>query len=440
MNTFTQTDTIAAIATPLGVGGIGVVRLSGEGSEQIIKKIFKSKIENFEPNKIYHGWIHEDDTLVDEVVLLYFKAPNSFTGEDVFEIQCHGGINIVKKILKLCLSNGARLAERGEFSQRAFMNGKMDLSKAEAVLDLIHAKTDRFAQASVLNLSGRLAEKIGLLRAEVLNLLSLITAAVDFPDDVDEPAYSQIEQIIESVIFSINEILGGSVSSNLMREGVKVAIVGKPNAGKSSLFNALLDANRAIVTEIPGTTRDVIQESIDIDGIPVVLIDTAGLRESDDYIESIGINLTKETMENSDIILYIYDLTCPECIEISHKNVIKVGSKADLADLKSINKGVIAVSSTQKTGLEALKQEIKNNVAGNIPAESDFCTNLRQQACLKECKESLEKALEGCENCDPQDLISIDLKSALISLGEITGEVVSEEILDNIFSSFCIGK
>ena len=440
MNPYTQTDTIAAIATPLGTGGIGVVRLSGEQSEQIINKIFKSKTKNFEPNKIYHGWVHDSDVLIDEAVLLCFKTPHSFTGEDVFEIQCHGGINIVKKILKLCLSTGARLAERGEFSQRAFMNGKMDLSKAEAVLDLIHAKTDRFAQASVLNLSGRLAEKIGMLRTEVLNLLSFIIAAVDFPDDVVEPEYSMIEKKIKSIISEIDVILTGSVSSNLMREGVRVAIVGKPNAGKSSLFNALLDANRAIVTEIPGTTRDVIQESIDIEGIPVVLIDTAGLRESDDYIESIGINLTKETMENSDIILYVYDLTCPDDIEINHKNVLKVGSKADLADKKTIDKGVIAVSSTEKTGLEALKQEIKNNVAGNISAESDFCTNLRQQACLKDCKKSLEKALEGCGNHDPQDLISIDLKSALISLGEITGEVVSEEILDNIFSSFCIGK
>lgn len=439
-------DTIAAIATPPGTGGVGVVRISGDGAEKVIKKIFKSKDRHFKANTIYYGWIHEAEQLIDEVIVLCFRAPNSFTGEDVFEIQCHGGINIIKNILKLCMSNGARLAERGEFSKRAFINGKMDLSKAEAVLDLIHAKTDRFAQSSVLNLSGKLAQKIDKLRSEVLNLLSLITAAVDFPEDVDEPEYTFIQEKSQNIITEIDCILSGSISSNLMRDGVKIAIIGRPNAGKSSLFNALLDMDRAIVTEIPGTTRDIIQESIDIEGIPAIFIDTAGLRELDDsrenYIESLGISLTKNVLESADIVLHVHDLSSGEAdnLELQDKKVIKVGSKADLLSDYTPDNNCIAISSVKKTGLELLKQEIKNIVTGSNAADGEFCTNMRQQECLRICKAHLEKVLEGCEQLAPQDLISIDLKSALLSLGEITGEVVSEEILDNIFSNFCIGK
>ncbi len=435
-------DTIAAIATPPGTAGVGVIRVSGEQALNIVKKIFKCKEQDFEANRIYYGWIHDNGQPVDEVILLYFKAPNSFTGEDVCEIQCHGGIKVVKNILNLCLTAGARLADRGEFSKRAFVNGKMDLSKAEAVLDLIHAKTDRFARESVLNLSGKLAGKIKELRAELLELLSVITAAVDFPEDVEEPEYTMIQDKAQAIINEINNILAGSVCSNLMRDGLKVAIAGKPNAGKSSLFNALLDMDRAIVTEIPGTTRDVIQEAIDIEGVPVVLIDTAGLRDSDDCIESIGINLTRNTVENSDVILHVFDLSSKENekdIEIKNKNIIKVGSKADLVNDIPYDNGTIAVSSVNKTGLDRLKREILNMAVGDTD-DSEFCTNTRQQECLRGCKSHLEKVIEGCQNRAPQDLISIDLKSALISLGEITGEVVSEEILDNIFSNFCIGK
>ncbi len=435
-------DTIAAIATPMGTGGIGVIRISGEKTLSIINRIFKPGKRDFEPNRAYYGRIYDDNNLVDEVIMLYFKAPNSFTGEDVVEIQCHGGMNIVKKTLELCLKAGARPADNGEFSKRAFINGKIDLSRAEAILDLIHARTDCFSRASVLNLSGKLAQKIRELRMEVLNLLSLITAAVDFPEDVDEPEYSLINERSIFIISEIGRVLTGSISSNLMREGIKAAIVGRPNAGKSSLFNALLDADRAIVTEIPGTTRDLIQESVDIEGIPVTLIDTAGLRECDDYIENIGINLTKNTMENSDIILYVFDLLDAEKTEdflINNKKVIKVGTKADLAKNISADDEVIVVSSVKKTGLEKLKNHIKNKVNFSN-GSSEFCTNLRQQECLKDCRAHLEKVLEGCEQRMPPDLISIDLKSALVSLGEITGEVVSEEVLDNIFSNFCIGK
>lgn len=450
-----QNDTIAAIATPLGTGGVGIVRISGEKSQGIIAGIFftalkEHKVPEFKPNKIYHGWIMDNNTPIDEVVVLCFKAPNSYTGEDVFEIQCHGGINVVKNILKLCLKLGARLAEKGEFSKRAFMNGKLDLSKAEAVLDLIHSKTDKFSQAAAGNLSGNLSNHINNLRHEVLDLLSMMTAAIDFPEEVDEPEYSFIEDKLNYLIEKINAVLKTANSSNLMRDGLKVAFAGKPNVGKSSLFNALLDMERAIVTEIPGTTRDIIQESLDIDGIPVVLMDTAGIRKldsgnSNDYIESIGINNTKTCIENADLILFIYDLTQGlqrEDIaiyeEIKDKKILKIGSKADLLTYND-NTDSLMISAKEKTGLDSIKSGIKKLIITE-DASNEFCTNARQQECLVKSRNSLLQALIACKSKELQDLISIDLKSALIDLGEITGEVVSEEIINNIFDNFCIGK
>lgn len=462
MNLYNENDTIAATATPLGTGGIGTVRISGEKSEEIISKIFslnlkEKKLPKFEANRIYHGRIIDDGVFIDEVVVLCFKAPKSYTGEDVFEIQGHGGINVVKNILKLCLSNGARLAERGEFSKRAFMNGKLDLSKAEAVLDLIHSKTDKFSRAAASNLSGNLSKHIKNLRGELLDLLSMITAATDFPEDVREPEYDFIEEKINGFIKKIDTILQTANSSNLMRDGIKVALAGRPNAGKSSLFNALLDTERAIVTEIPGTTRDILQESIDIEGIPVILTDTAGIRETDsekpdDYVESIGINNTKNFIESAEVVLFIYDLNSgmqeedmKVYEEIKHKKVVVIGSKADLeiaaSDSLNLprNDGLLKVSAKERTGLDLIKNEIKKLVIAEETA-ADFCTNTRQQECLAKSRASLKYALTACQNKEIQDLILIDLKSAFVSLGEITGEVVSEEIINNIFDNFCIGK
>lgn len=454
---YDQNDTIAAIATPLGIGGVAIVRVSGEKSQEIISKIFSTnlkekKIPDFKPNNIYHGWILDINNMpVDEVIILCFKAPKSYTGEDIFEIQCHGGINVVKNILKLCIKSGAKLAERGEFSKRAFMNGKLDLSKAEAVLDLIHSKTNKFSHASAGNLSGNFSRHINNLRQELLELLSIITAAIDFPEEVDEPEYSYIEEKLNCFIAKITTILKTSNSSNLMRDGLKVALAGKPNVGKSSLFNALLDMDRAIVTDIAGTTRDIIQEWLDIDGIPVILMDTAGIRElntqnSSDYIESIGINITKNCIEQADLILFIYDLTQGLQNEdfiiqknIEHKKVIKIGSKADLINEKPYDKDVLIISSIEKSGLNLIKNEIKKLIRTE-DISNEFCTNTRQQQCLIKSSEALEQALIACKNMEIQDLIFIDLKTALIELGEITGESISEEVINNIFNNFCIGK
>ncbi len=460
-NIYNFDDTISAIATPLGTGGVGVIRISGADSEKVISKLFSCSLKEkiipeFKANRIYYGWIVKEISEkklipVDEVIVLCFKAPNSFTGEDVFEIQCHGGMNIIKSILKSCIASGARLAQKGEFSKRAFMNGKMDLSKAEAVLDLIHSKTDKFSQVSAENLSGKLAGHINSLRTTLIELLTRIIAAVDFPEEVDEPDYKVVEDRITDIIEKIDSILKVSNTSNLMRDGLKVVLAGKPNVGKSSLFNAFLDVERAIVTAIPGTTRDVIQESIDIEGIPIVLTDTAGIRELDkqndsNHIESIGIDITKNYMEASDIILFIYDLTQgmqkedTEILEkIKHKKVIKIGSKSDLVSAFISEDDCLRISAKEKTGLDLIKNEIKKNVIAE-ELSSDFSTNARQQECLKLSKLHLLQALQGCNDRVVQDLISIDLKSALISLGEIIGEVVSEEIINNIFDNFCIGK
>ena len=440
-----ETDTISAIATPFGAAGVGVVRLSGDKSFEIIKKIFSNA--NIEPNKIAHGWIKDGETLIDEVIVLPFKAPKSYTGEDIIEIQCHGGIQIVRQILNLTIKNGARHAERGEYTKRAFLNGKMDLSQAEAVLDLIHAKTEKFAVKSANNLSGKLSSEIEKIRKNIFDLLSKIVAAIDFPEDVREPDYSEIEKEIKDILVQIDSILSVSKSSNILRQGIKIVIAGKPNVGKSSLFNRLLNLDRAIVTDIAGTTRDVLQETLNLDGIPLTISDTAGIRndENIDKVEAIGIDSTKNYIEEANIVLFLYDLTQgfseedKEIFElIKDKNHIKVGTKSDLTDKRDDD--CICLSAVSGENIDTLKTKIKELVLGENNIETEFVTNERQQKCLESAKESLKRSLETTLRQDLQDLISIDLKAALLSIGEISGEVITDDILNNIFENFCIGK
>lgn len=445
MNINDEFETISAIATPLGVGGVGIVRISGNKAFNIASKMFSNKIS--EPGKITHGWVVNNGHKIDEVVVLPFKNPNSYTGEDVIEFQCHGGPKVVKEILDLTIKNGARLAQRGEFTKRAFLNKKMDLSQAEAVLDLIHAKTSNFAQKSANNLSGALTKEIKNIKSALFTLYSRIIAAVDFPEDVAEPEYSYLKSEIEKNILQIGKILKNANASNIMRQGIKIAIAGCPNAGKSSLFNALLNLERAIVTEIPGTTRDIIQESIDIDGIPVTLIDTAGIRDNTniDKVEAIGIEYTKNCVENADLILFLFDWSkgfdendalIYEMIE--NKPHIKIASKADLAEVP--NPEAINISSKTGYNIEELKNKIKEAVVDNEAMETEFVTNQRQQECLLNAQKALKNALIATNNGEIQDLISIDIKAALLALDEITGEVITDEILENIFEHFCIGK
>ena len=444
MNILQEFDTIAAIATPIGTGGVGVIRISGDKSFEIIDKIYSK--HNIEAGKISHGWIVDGGKKIDEVLLLPFKNPHSYTGEDVIEIHCHGGINVVRNILDVVLKNGARMAERGEFTKRAFLNKKMDLSQAEAVADLIHAKTKDFAKQSAKNLSGVLSTKIKEIRTDIFNVLSKIIAGIDFPEDVAEPEYDYIISEFEKALDKINKILSSANSSNIMRQGIKIAIVGRPNVGKSSLFNTLLNVERAIVTDIAGTTRDVLKETLDWD-VAITLIDTAGIRDNDEVgkVEEIGIEYSKQSADEADLILFLYDASKGMNDDdrvildmVKDKNHIVIANKCDL--IKSRNSDALYLSTVSKEGLDELKEKIKE-ISYNFSLEdTEFITNNRQQDCLIKCRESLNQALEAAKIHELQDLISIDLKSALLFLDEITGEVITDDILNNIFDHFCIGK
>jgi tRNA modification GTPase len=451
MNLLQEFDTIAAIATPIGTGGIGVIRISGEKSFEIISKLFSPEIT---AGKIHHGWIrNENGQKIDEVIVLPFKSPNSYTGEDIIEIQCHGGINVLRNILDLILANGARLAERGEFTKRAFLNHKLDLSQAEAVCDLIHAKTQKFAIQSAKNLSGVLAQKIKEIKKDIFEILSKIIAGIDFPQDVKEPEYEYLQEELKKIIKKIDEILSCAKSSNVLRQGIKIAILGKPNVGKSSLFNELLSLNRAIVTDIAGTTRDVLTESLDFEGIPVTLMDTAGIREYSQVgkVEEIGMEFSKQSAQEADLILFLFDASTgmnedDEVILdlIKDKNHIILANKTDLIPLKNsvccLPFTVYSISAVTKQGFEELKQKIKQFVGEKNIEDTEFITNNRQQDCLEKSHESLNQALLATQIKEHQDLISIDVKSALLYLDEITGEIITDDILNNIFDHFCIGK
>lgn len=446
MNIIQEFDTITAIATPIGTGGVGVIRISGDKSFEIISKIFSKK--NIQVGKILHGWILDNEKKLDEVIVLPFKKPNSYTGEDVIEIHCHGGINVVRNILDLVLKQGARTAERGEFTKRAFLNGKMDLSQAEAVADLIHAKTKNFAKQSAKNLSGVLSVKIKEIRTKIFEVLSRIVAGIDFPEDVAEPEYNYLVSEFENIILQIEQILSSAKSSDILRQGVKIAIVGRPNVGKSSLFNTILNIERAIVTDIAGTTRDVLKENLDWD-VPITLIDTAGIREGEQVgkVEEIGIEYSKQSADEADLVLFLYDINAGMTQDdktiydlIKNKNHIVIANKIDIYKGEKPTNGEVLLSTITKEGLEELKDNIKKVAYDFSPEDTEFITNNRQQNCLKQSLESMQRALNAAKINELQDLIYIDLKSALLYLDELTGEVITDEILDNIFSHFCIGK
>lgn len=437
-----ENDTISAQATPFGIGAVAVIRMSGAKAFEITEKIFDKKLI---PGKIMYGTISDEGQVIDEVVVLPFKS--GYTGENSVEIQCHGGIKIANKIKSLTYKYGARPAEKGEFTKRAFLNGKMDLTKAEAVADIIHAKTEKFALKSAQNLKGKLSEETNFLYGKLFDLLSKIIAATDFPEDVEEPEYSYLEKEIIEVSSQIKKILEFAKSSDLLRQGAKIALVGKPNAGKSSLFNALLNLERAIVTDIEGTTRDILTETLDIDGMPVTFIDTAGLRDNSraDEIEKIGMNFTEKAAVNSDLVLFLFDgikgITDEDYKILANfkgKKIIRIATKSDISGKKY--EDCLNLSSVTGENVEFLKNKIKEELCGNFDVEPEYVTNERQQHCLKKALEFCDFALEGISAKMPQDLISTDIKSALLSIGEIKGEIVTDDILNNIFDNFCIGK
>lgn len=437
-------ETIAAPATPLSYGGIGVIRISGDEALNIVSKFFNKKIKE---NSINHGWIIDNDKKIDEVIVLYFKAPKSYTGEDVIEIQTHGSPVVIKKILNLLLDSGARLADRGEFTKRAFLNRKMDLTEAEAVLDLINSKTTKSASKNASNLSGALYLEISKMRERIIEILAKITASIDFPEDVKEVSYNEIIDSLAPIKEKIENILKNAKNHNILREGINISVIGRPNVGKSSLFNALLNLERAIVTDIAGTTRDTIKESFEIKGILATLTDTAGIREDEniDKVEQIGIKQAKNSITESDIVLLLFDgiegITKDdrEIFELAKgKKSILVATKADIQEIKHEN----AISISSKTGynINKLKNLIYEALIDVNIDDSEFTTNQRQQKSLKDALDFINNALFAAQNEELQDLISIDIKSALVSLGEISGEVINDEILNGIFEKFCIGK
>ena len=442
-------ETIAAISTGMTNAGIGIVRISGEDAFSAADRGFrgKEKISECKSHTIHYGYIIDGDITVDQVLVMVMKGPRTFTGEDTVEINCHGGTYVVTRVLDAVLRHGGvRPAQPGEFTKRAFLNGKMDLSQAEAVADLIHAKTRNFVMQSAKNLSGILRDKILEIKGGIFDTLSKIVAGIDFPEDVAEPEYSYLIESFEKSLSEIDEILSCVRSSNIMRQGIKVAIVGRPNVGKSSLFNALLNANRAIVTDIAGTTRDVIKETLDLD-IAVTLIDTAGIRDSEDVgkVEEIGIEFSKQSADEADLVIFLYDASAgltnedKEIFElVKNKPHLQAANKCDLIDKRS--DGKIYISTRTGEGIQELREMIKNKVCDFSLEDTEYITNERQADCLKKCRESLIRALDAAKIGELQDLISIDLKSALLFLDEITGEVITDDILNNIFDHFCIGK
>ncbi len=449
-------ETIAAISTPPGVGGIGIIRISGDNALNVAKRIFKAKNKSeIKPFTIRFGYVvDENQNALDQVLVSYFKSPKSYTGEDVIEINCHGGNVSTREILELVLKNGARLAEPGEFTKRAFLNGKLDLTQAEAVIELINSKSDKESKASYKQLEGLLGAKIKEIKQDIIDLLVDIEANIDYPEyDIEEVRRERIYNVLSANVAKLETLEKSFESGKILRDGVSTVIIGKPNVGKSSLLNRLVKEDRAIVTEIAGTTRDTIEEYITIRGIPLKLIDTAGIHETDDIVESIGVNKSKKAIDESELVLLMLDATRElsredgELLEATkNKNRIILINKID-AD-KKINKDmfkndkVIEISTKTLAGLEELEETIEEmfNISELNIENEIVITNVRHKNLIHKAAEEIKNAIVSIENGLPIDMLSIDLQEALQNLGEITGESISEEVVKGIFAKFCVGK
>lgn len=458
-------DTICGISTPLGEGGVGIVKISGPQALDIIKNIFTDRnfnsYYNLEHRKLSYGYIVSDlekKEIIDEVLVSFMKAPNSYTTEDVIEINCHGGIIPVKKVLDLVLENGARLADRGEFTKRAFLNGRIDLSQAEAVMDLISAKTETSYDMAKKQLAGSVSNDIKSIRDIIKDMISIITVSIDFSeDDLDEES---IKKLLEKGYIAkekIKKLIETKDTGKILKEGLNTAIIGKTNVGKSSLLNALLRENRAIVTDIPGTTRDLIEESLSIKGILINIIDTAGIRITDDEVERIGVEKSKSLINSSDLVIYVIDgsnLLDEDDLEhlklLNNKKSLIIINKIDLenkVDIEVIREYVdddkiIKLSAVKSQGLENLENTIERLVyKGEIIKDtSTFINNKRHEKNLLDGYQALLDGLNALENNMPLDFVEVDIKNVYDNLGEITGESANEDLLDHIFGEFCIGK
>jgi len=456
-----QNDTIAAIATGMQHSGIGIIRISGMNAEEIADKIFRNtsekRLSDYQSHTIHYGFIYDNDVLIDEVMLTIMRAPRSFTTENTIEINCHGGILILKKILELVIKNGARPAEPGEFTKRAFLNGRIDLSKAEAVIDLIQAKNEFAMKNSIGQLRGFLFNKIVELREKVLFEVAFIESALDDPEHISLEGYSEkLTSILDCLEKDIDLLLESFYKGKQLKEGIKTVIVGKPNVGKSSLLNILIGEEKAIVTNIAGTTRDILEENILINGIGLQLLDTAGIRETEDIIEKIGVSKAIQIAGEADLILYIVDASIPldendeQIIEIiKNKETIILLNKTDLISVvneeeleKKVQKKVISVSAKEHKGLELFEKELENMFINKIISYNDqvFITNIRQKNAIEEAKESLQMVRQSISNNLPEDFYFIDLMNAYTCLGKVIGENIEEDLVNEIFSKFCVGK
>ncbi|MBP2651237.1 MAG: mnmE 1 [Firmicutes bacterium] len=459
-----QEDTITAIATAVGDGGIGIVRLSGAKAVETVEKIFrvsgKKSLSQIKSHVVTYGHIFDPrlGELVDEVLVVVMLAPRSYTKEDVVEIHCHGGAMTLRKILDLTLKAGARLAQPGEFTKRAFLNGRIDLSQAEAVIDVIRAKTDASLKMSVGHLTGVFSEKVIGLRHELLRLIAHLEAAIDFPeDDIDAIATEDVAQSVTGLLSEVENILATAQTGRILRDGLKTVIIGKPNVGKSSLLNALLREKRAIVTEIPGTTRDIIEEYSNFGGVPLRIVDTAGIRETTDIVERIGVEKTWEMLDKADIVLFIMDASVPLSDDdrkilalIKSRKAIVLVNKTDLPEVLERQqiidllpeKLIINISALKETGLDELAQAINQLVySGQVELnEAAFVNNVRHVDIFEDVKYSFCEVINSINAGMSPDFLVIDLRMAWQKLGEITGETVDDDIIDQIFSQFCIGK
>ena len=456
------TDTIAAISSAAGNSGIGIIRVSGDEAIEVVDKIFRpanknKKLANVESHTVHYGHIMDGDKTLDQVLVIVMKNPHSYTGEDTVEIDCHGGMLILKKVLDLVLKNGARTAEPGEFTKRAFLNGRIDLSQAEAVMDLINSKNDFALNSSIEQLKGGVSDAIKDIRKDIIYHIAFIESALDDPEHISLDGYDEeITEMLNENINKISKLVNSFDNGRIMKEGIKTVILGKPNAGKSSLLNLMLGEDRAIVTDIEGTTRDTLEENINFNGLSLKIIDTAGIRDTEDLVERIGVNKAKEIAKEGDLIIYVVDGSRElddndrEIIKlINDKQAIILVNKSDMDTVinidelkKDSNRDVILFSAKNREGMDQLEEEIRNMFySGKVTYnDQDYITNARHKEALENALESLKQVKNSVDAGMPEDFYSIDLMDAYTDLGLIIGESVEDDLVNEIFSKFCMGK
>ena len=459
-----KTDTIAAIATGITNSGIGIIRISGPDSVFIADKIFRAgkkniKLENVESHTIHYGFIFDRENMIDEVMVSVMRGPRSFTAEDTVEINCHGGILIMNRILELVVRNGARMAEPGEFTKRAFLNGRIDLSEAEAVMDVISSKNDLALKSSVLQLRGFVSDKIKKLREEIIYEIAFIESALDDPEHISLEGYPEKLGIkVDHLLKDVDKLISSSDNGKIIKEGINTVIVGKPNAGKSSLLNLMVGEDKAIVTDVAGTTRDILEENISLHGISLNIVDTAGIRSTDDIVEKIGVDKAKKIASEADLIIYVVDSSVDfdendfeiidmiqnkKCIVLLNKSDLKQKiTEKDLQDKLNRDTIIIKTSTKENTGIDEFEDTVKKMFfKGDINLNDELIiTNMRHKEKLIDAYESLKQVKKSLEDRMPEDFYSIDLMSAYSSLGAIIGEEVKDDLVNEIFSKFCMGK